>query len=356
MKAVVLEEIGNVVLKEVPEPQLQENSDAIIRVTTAGVCGSDLHIVHGRDPGIRMGTIMGHEFVGIVEQIGSAVSNLKKGDRVLSPFTINCGECFYCLRDVPARCVKSFCFGFVSEDGSGLEGSQAELVRVPLATSTLLGLPEKRKDQTILTDEQALFLGDIFSTAYSTAERGSIQKGDTVVVVGCGPVGLLSILAAKLFEPSHIVAVDSVEYRLEKAREFGAVTTDPKPENVLKLVRELTHGRGADAVLEAVGHPKALDLAIDVVRPAGVVSIAGYHTEPAYSLPIQKAYTKNLTLKIGRCNARKYMQQLLPLVLENRIPQITSIITHVLPLADARKGYDIFANRKDNAIKVLLKP
>lgn len=356
MKAVVLEKIGNVVLKDCPEPQLQSNGDAIVRVTTAGLCGSDLHIVHGRDPGIKMGTIMGHEFVGIVEQTGSGVHKFKKGDRVLSPFTVNCGECFYCKRNVPSRCTQSFCFGFVSEDGSGLQGSQAEFVRVPLASSTLVALPERRNDGTRLSDEQALFLGDIFSTAYSTAEGGAIQKGDTVAVIGCGPVGLLSILAARLFEPSNIIAVDSIGYRVEKAREFGALTIDPEPERVLNMVRDVTDGRGADAVLEAVGHPSALDLAIHIVRPAGVVSIAGYHTQSTYSFPIQKAYTKNLTLKIGRCNARKYMQQLLPYVLENRIPQLTSIITHILPLSEAEQGYEIFAQRKDNAIKVLLKP
>jgi 2-desacetyl-2-hydroxyethyl bacteriochlorophyllide A dehydrogenase len=355
MKAVVLQEIGTVLLEETPDPVLQEPEDALVLVTLAGICGSDLHIVQGRDPGIRMGTIMGHEFVGTVEKVGSAVRDLKPGDRVLSPFSVNCGKCFFCERNIPARCVRSFCFGFVSEEGNGLEGSQAELVRVPLASSTLLALPPNKSDGAPLADEEVLFLGDIFSTAYSTAEGGAIQKGDTVVVVGCGPVGLLCILAARLFEPSHIVAVDSVDYRVAKARELGAVTVDPEPDNVLKLVRELTDGRGADAVLEAVGHPSALDLAIHVVRPGGVVSIAGYHTESTYSFPIQKAYTKNLTLKIGRCNARRYMQKLLPLVLENRVP-LTSIITHTLPLSDAVHGYELFAKRRDNAIKVLLKP
>ena len=355
MKAVVLKETGKVVLGEVEDPRIQEPDDAIVRVTTAGVCGSDLHIVHGRDPGIRMGTIMGHEFIGIIEETGSEVSPFKPGDRVLSPFSVNCGTCFYCRRGIPARCVRSFCFGFVSEDGSGLEGSQAELVRVPLASSTLLAVPEKRSDGSSLSDEEVLFLGDIFSTAYSTAEGAAIQKGDTVVVVGCGPVGLLCILASQLFEPSKIIAVDSIAYRLAKAKEFGAVTVNPEPEQVLKMVRECTEGRGADAVLEAVGHPSALDLAIHVVRPGGVVSIAGYHTQTAYSFPIQKAYTKNLTLKIGRCNARKYMEKLLPLVLKNVVP-LTSIITHVLPLSEAVKGYEIFAERRDDAIKVLLKP
>jgi 2-desacetyl-2-hydroxyethyl bacteriochlorophyllide A dehydrogenase len=354
MKAIVLEEINRVALKDVHDPVLQESTDVVVRVTTAGVCGSDLHIVQGRDPGIQMGTIMGHEFIGVVEQAGSDVKNIKPGARVLSPFTINCGECFYCRRNIPARCVKSFCFGFVSEDGNGLQGSQAEYVRVPLAATTLLKLPDRRNDGSLLQDEEVLFLGDIFSTAYSTAEGASIQKGDTVVIIGCGPVGLLCIVAARLFGPANVIAVDSIDYRLEKAKELGSTTIQPNADSVRNLVNNLTDGRGADAVLEAVGHPSALDLAIHVMRPGGVISIAGYHTQNTYPFPIQKAYTKNLTLRIGRCNARKYMDKLLPLVLENRLP-LTSIITHRLSLEEGVRGYDLFANRADNAIKVLLK-
>ena len=322
-----------------------------MRVATAGICGSDLHIVHGRDPGIRMGTIMGHEFVGTI--VDTSSDKWKTGDRVLSPFTINCGKCFYCTRDLPGRCVRSLCFGFVNEDGSGLEGSQAEFVRVPLASSTLLRVPDKKSDGSSLKDEEVLFLGDIFSTAYSTAEGAQIRKGDTVVVIGCGPVGLLCILAARLFDPANIIAVDSVQYRLDKAREFGAVVATPDA-SISSKVLELTDGRGADAVLEAVGHPSALDLAIQLIRPGGIISIAGYHTEASYEFPIQKAYTKNLTVRIGRCHARKYMEKLLPLVLENKIP-LTNIITHTLGLNDAAEGYAIFAEKRDNAIKVLLK-
>jgi threonine dehydrogenase-like Zn-dependent dehydrogenase len=355
MKAAVLNEIGRVDVQEMPEPQLKETGDALVRVTTAAICGSDLHIVHGRDPGIRMGTIMGHEFIGTIEAVGSDVSSLKPGDRVLSPFTINCGKCFYCQRNLPGRCIHSYCFGFVNEDGTGLEGSQAELVRIPLAASTLVVVPDQKPDGKKLEDEDVLFLGDIFSTAYSTAEQASIQKGDTVVVVGCGPVGLLCVLAAKMFEPANVIAVDSVEYRLEKAREFGAIPLRLNEENLLKRIQEYTEGRGADAVLEAVGNSSALDLAIQLVRPAGVVSIAGYHTQSSYDFPIQKAYTKNLTLKIGRCHSRKYLEKLLPIVLKNQ-PPYRSIITHTLPLADAGEGYEMFNGKRNQAIKVLLKP
>jgi threonine dehydrogenase-like Zn-dependent dehydrogenase len=355
MKAIVLKQIGNVVLEEVPDPQIQDPGDVIVKVTTAGLCGSDLHIVHGRDKGIRMGTIMGHEFTGIVQEVGSSVLHLRKEDRVVAPFTVNCGNCFYCKRDLPARCIRSEGFGFITESGKGLHGSQAEYVRVPLADSTLVKIPEKRNDGTTISDEEILFLGDIFSTAYSCAEKAEIRKGDVVAVIGCGPVGLLCILAVSLFEPSVMIAVDSVDYRLAKAKSFGAFPALPDPEMLTVLAGELTEGRGVDAALEAVGHPSALDLAIRIVRPGAIVSIAGYHTEESYPLPIQTAYSKNLTLKIGRCNARKYISQLMPMVLENRVP-MKEIISHVLSLQEGVHGYDIFKNRHDSAIKVLLKP
>jgi len=355
MRAIVLKQIGNIALDEMPVPGIRDAGDAIVKVTTSGVCGSDLHIIHGRDKGIRMGTIMGHEFTGIVEETGNEVSAFKKGDRVVAPFTVNCGTCFYCKRDLPARCIRSEGFGFITEEGKGLHGAQAEFVRVPLANTTLVRIPEKKKDGSEIKDEEILFLGDIFSTAYSCAEKAEIRKGDVVTVIGCGPVGLLCILAARLFEPSAIIAVDSVDYRLEKAKSFGAITASPDPEALASLTKEMTEGRGADAALEAVGHPSALHLAIRVVRPCGVVSIAGYHTDEIYHFPIQTAYTKNLTVKIGRCNARKYLGQLLPLVVENQVP-MTDIITHILPLEEALHGYDLFTKKLDSAIKVLLKP
>ena len=346
MKALVMKEVNRLQVEECAVPGIQENGDAIVRVTTAGICGSDLHIVQGRDPGIRMNTIMGHEFVGTIEEVGTDVRNFRTGDRVLSPFSINCGNCFYCRRELPARCIHSFAFGFVNEEGKGLQGAQAEFVRVPFSSSTLVKIPDD------LADEDVLFLGDIFSTAYSCAENASIREGDVVAIIGCGPVGLLSVIAAKLFHPAAIVAIDVVRYRLEKAESFGALAVSP--ENAMAQIRRLTEGRGADACLEAVGNPAALDLAIELSRPGAIISIAGYHTEAHYSLPINRAYGKNLTFKIGRCNARKYIDRLLPLVRQQNLP-LRQIITHVLPLPDAVKGYDIFAGRKESAIKVLLK-
>lgn len=353
MKAVVLKQLSTLELRDVPEPGVQHADDAIVRITTAGICGSDLHIVHGRDPGIRMGTIMGHEFTGVVEEVGSAVRDFKRGDRVVAPFSTNCGECFYCIRNLPARCIHSLPFGFVNEDGKGLEGAQAEYVRVPLATSTLHHVPAKREDGTNLDDEDVLFLGDIFSTAYSTVEAAAIQKGDVVVVIGCGPVGLLAVRAAQLLGAGKVVAIDRVGYRRDKAQSMGA--TDVSPESALPAVREFTDGRGADAVIEAVGHSSALDLAIELARPGAIISVAGYHTAPTYPYPIHTAYSKNLTLRIGRCSARKYIPILLPLIMERKI-NLTEIVTHRFPLSDGPRGYELFNEHKDRAIKVLLKP
>lgn len=349
MKAIVLREIGAVQLEDAAEPRVEDPGDAVVRITTAGICGSDLHIIHGRDPGIRMGTIMGHEFTGVIAETGAEVKDLLPGDRVVAPFTTNCGECFYCLRELPARCIRSQGFGFITESGSGLHGAQSEYVRVPLASSTLMKIPAE------ITDEEILFLGDIFSTAYSCAENAAIQKGDVVVIIGCGPVGLLCVQSARLFEPSVIFALDTVDYRLEKARSFGAIALRPDHPHLADQVLQATEGRGADAVLEAVGSTLALDLALRLVRPGAVISIAGYHTENSYSLPIQYAYTKNLTLKIGRCNAGHYMRKLLPAVMKKQLP-LTEIITHSLPLREGVRGYEIFSRRLESAIKVVLKP
>jgi threonine dehydrogenase-like Zn-dependent dehydrogenase len=353
MRAVVLRRPGWVEVQDRPEPRIEGPDEAIVRVTCAGVCGSDLHIVSGRDRGCRQGTIMGHELVGVVEDVGPGVKDLRAGDRVVAPFTINCGSCFYCRRGQTGRCLRSRGFGFVTEEGLGLEGAQAERVRVPLADSTLVKLPEKRLDGQPFEDREALFLGDILSTAYGCAFAASISAGDVVAVVGCGPVGLLCVQAARLFAPAAVVAVDSIEYRRERAGQFGAVPA-AGPEEAARLVRELTDGRGADAVLEAVGVAGALDLAIGLARPGATVSIAGYHTADVYPLPIQAAYAKNLGFRIGRCHARHYIDVLLPLVLDGRFRH-TEIITHELPLADGARAYDIFSERREDAIKVLLR-
>jgi threonine dehydrogenase-like Zn-dependent dehydrogenase len=353
MKAVVMHQLGSVRVEDREPPRLGGPDEAIVRVTCAGLCGSDLHIVSGRDRGCRPGTIMGHELVGVVEEAGTDV-RLRPGTRVVAPFTVSCGACFFCQRGLTGRCVRSRGFGFVTEEGLGLEGAQAEYVRVPLADSTLVALPAQRDDGRPLEDREALFLGDILSTAYGCAKGAAIAAGDVVVVVGCGPVGLLCVQAARLFSPAAVIAVDGVDYRRQRARDFGALPA-ATPEEAAHLVAEHTGGRGADAVLEAVGAAGALDLAIRLGRPGAVISIAGYHTADVYPLPIQAAYGKNLTIKIGRCHARHHIDALLPLVLAGRLRH-TEIITHDLPLADAPRAYQLFEEKRDGAIKVVLRP
>jgi threonine dehydrogenase-like Zn-dependent dehydrogenase len=362
MQAITFCGVGAVELADRPEPQLEQPGDALVRVTTAAICGSDLHIVEGRDRGVRPGTILGHEFVGVVEALAGEVPGLAAGDRVLAPFTVSCGDCFFCRRGLTARCVQSRCFGFVGDGGEGLEGAQAELVRVPLAGSTLLRVPAAKSDGSAVADEEVLFLGDVFSTAVACAEGAAFAAGDTVVVIGCGPVGLLCVVAARWLGAGAVVAVDSVGYRLDKAAALGATAVELGRAGkaggagaLQTLVAELTGGRGADAALEAVGSAAALDLALQVVRPGGVVSVAGYHTDDVYPLPIPAAYAKNLTLRFGRCSARAVMERLLPRVLAERLP-LTAIISHVLPLRDGPRGYELFGRRQDAAIKVLLKP
>jgi threonine dehydrogenase-like Zn-dependent dehydrogenase len=225
---------------------------------------------------------------------------------------------------------------------------------VPLADSTLVRLPARRPDGLPFSDQEALFLGDILSTAYGCAEGAAITGGDVVAVVGCGPVGLLCVQAAQLFGAAAVVAVDPVAHRRDKAHRFGALPAAGEGE-ATRIVAGLTEGRGADAVLEAVGAGPALDLALRLARPGAVVSIAGYHTADHYPLPIQAAYGKNLTLKIGRCHARRLIDVLLPLVLAGRFRH-TEIVSHVLPLEDAAHAYQLFADRGDTAIKVLLVP
>jgi 2-desacetyl-2-hydroxyethyl bacteriochlorophyllide A dehydrogenase len=354
MRAVVLHSPGAVRVEDRPEPRVESPDEVVVRVTCAGLCGSDLHIVSGRDAGCRMGTVMGHELVGVIEEAGSAVGPLRVGDRVVAPFTVNCGACFYCRRGLTGRCLQARGFGFVTEDGSGLPGAQAQYLRVPLAASTLVRLPERRPDGAPFEDREALFLGDILSTAYGCAAGAAIAPGDVVAVVGCGPVGLLCVQAAALFGPAAVVAVDAIPHRREMARSFGALAA-ADGEAAGKLIAERTEGRGADAVLEAVGAAPALDLALRLVRPGGTVSIAGFHTAEHYPLPIAAAYGKNLTLKIGRCHARHFIDVLLPLVLAGRFRH-TEIISHVLPLEDGARAYQLFAERRDNAVKVLLIP
>lgn len=332
----------------VPDPTIAEPTDAIVQVELAGICGSDMHIYHERERGQDPGTVMGHEFVGQVVEVGADVCRVSAGHRVASPFTTSCGACFYCLEGLTARCERGQLFGWV-ERGRGLHGAQAEYVRVPLADSTLVPLSDD------VRSDDALLLGDVLSTGFYCARQGGIRASDVVAVIGCGPVGLMGLIGAKEHGATTIVAVDSVAERLDRARALGAHTVDFAQDDPLEVVRSLSEGRGADVVLELVGSPEALRSAYRLVRPGGVISVVGVHNEDHLAFSPAEAYDKNLTFRVGRCPARHMMEALLPLVREGRY-DLASVISHRLPLERGADGYAMFDEKRDGCTKVVLLP
>ncbi|HJR34902.1 MAG TPA: alcohol dehydrogenase family protein [Gemmatimonadales bacterium] len=348
MRALTYHGVRDLRVETVPDPVLIDPSDAIVAVRLAAICGSDLHIWHGRETGLDPGTVMGHEFLGEVVEVGRDVSRLARGDRVVSPFTTSCGTCFYCTHGLPARCTMGQLFGWV-ERGAGLHGGQAELVRVPLADTTLFPLPAE------LAPEAGLLLGDVLSTGWHAAVMGGVAPGAVAAVVGCGPVGLMAILAAHELGAERVFALDTVPERLALAGRFGATPVHLKELDPVATVRDATGGRGADAVLEAVGSPEATTLAFALARPGGTLAAVGVHHEAAFPFSPGAAYDKNLTYRIGRCPVRHYMDRLLP-VAQRRQAELASLFTHRLPLDQAPDGYRVFDAREDGCIKVLLRP
>lgn len=348
MRALTFAGRRSVRVESVAEPEIVAPSDAIVEVRLTAVCGSDLHVYHEREKGIDVGTTLGHELVGEVVETGRGLSKLKPGDRVASPFTTSCGRCFYCVRGLTCRCTEGQLFGWV-EGGEGLQGTQAERVRVPLADTTLLVLPED------VSDEDGLLLGDVLSTGEFCADLAGVDASGVYAVVGCGPVGLMAVLAARRRGAKQVFAVDSVRERLQLAQAFGAVAVNGENNAPLEAIREVTEGRGADAVLEVVGSAAATRLAVDLVRPGGVVASVGVHTEEQFAFAPVEAYDKNLTYRSGRCPARHYMERLLPVVRDCRHPW-SSVISHRLPLDDGPRGYALFDARQDGCTKVVLRP
>jgi len=338
MKAITFQDIETLALEEVAEPTLESPGDVIVRVEAAGICGSDLHVYHGREAGLDAGTIMGHEFVGEVVEVGPAVDTWSPGDRVLSPFTTNCGRCEYCVEGLTSRCIEGQLFGWV-EGGRGLHGCQADFVRVPLADSTLVRVPEG------LSREASLFAGDILSTGFFGAETAGAAPGRTVAVVGCGPVGQMAILAARHLGADEVVALDRVPERLELAQRFGADLTASDPGEL--------GGKRIDAVVEAVGSPGATGAAFDLVRPGGVISAVGVHTEEHFAFSPGDAYDKNLTYRAGRCPVRHYLDRVLEVAADHD-SLLRSLVSHPMSLDEGVRGYDLFARRVDGCTKVVL--
>jgi threonine dehydrogenase-like Zn-dependent dehydrogenase len=348
MKALTFSGKEKLLYESIPDPTIIEPTDVIVRVSVCAICGSDLHVYHEREKGIDHGTAMGHEFTGEIVEVGRAIVNFKAGEIVMSPFTTSCGKCFYCSIGLTCRCVQSQLFGW-REKNSGLHGGQAEYVRVPLADSTLMKVPEG------ITQDEALLLGDIIPTGYFCALQAEVKPRSIYAVVGCGPVGLMAILGARALGAENIYAIDYEQTRLGFAQRLGATPVNAGRENPLEKLLEATQGRGADGVMEAVGNRNAVDLAFQILRPGGILSSVGVCTDDHLPFSPIQAYNKNIMYKVGRCPARHLMEKLVSVVQQKKY-DYTSIITHRLSLSEGISGYDMFSNKKDSCLKVVMYP
>ena len=351
MKATVFHGPRDVRIEKVPDPALKSPTDAIVRITRAAICGSDLHSYHGNQQ-VMPGFVLGHEGVGVIEEVGKGVTHLKKGQRVVVAGAVACGDCFFCRRGQVAQCIVSgaavFGYGrnFAGTFGD-IGGEQAEAVTVPLADYTCFPLPDA------ITDDAAVFLADILPTGYFGAINGNIKPGDIVAVFGCGPVGLCAIIASQLFGPAEVIAVDSFPYRLELARKLGA--TAVKIDEAQKTILDHTDGRGADVTIEAVGHISALEGAFQGVRGGGTLSMVGVISDPSTSFPMMLAFMKGVRFQTGLANIRSNIPHLARLMEHGKIDP-RPIISHTLPLDETPYGYKIFDARSEGALKVLIKP
>jgi alcohol dehydrogenase len=343
VKAVVLRAPGDVGVDEVADPQVQQPGDAIVRVRATAICGADLFPFHGMTPGFEPGTILGHEFAGEVVEIGPGVTSLRPGMRVVNASMISDGTCPSCLAGRVTQCEGRSLFGY-SGVYPRLDGGQAELVRVPQADRAMRPLPDE------VSDEAATFLADILPTGYGAVVRGGVKEGDTVVVVGCGPVGLMAVLCAADLA-GRLIAVDGVAQRRELAVGLGAEAVEPG--RAADVVAEATGGLGADVVIEAAGSPGGLDAALRLVRGRGTVSVVGAHFEPDYPLDNALMFERELTLRFSIGDPTADAGLLLERVAKGELDP-SAVVTHRLPLSDAAEAYRLFDSRL--ATKVVLTP
>ena len=344
MKALVYHGPGQRAWEDAPDPTIQHPADVVVQIDSSTICGTDLHILKGDVPEVKPGTILGHEAVGTVVETGSAVATLKAGDRVLVSCITSCGRCRFCREGRYGLCTGGGGWIF----GHLIDGLQAELARVPFADTSVHKVPDS------LSDEQVLFLADILPTAYEVGVlNGRVVPGDTVAIVGAGPIGLATILTAKLYTPGRIVAIDLAESRLQKALELGAdVTIDNGSEDAVARVLELTEGLGADVAIEAVGVPETFELCTELVRPGGRVANAGVHGRPA-TLHLEKLWIRDVTITTGLVDTST-TPQLLRLIAEGRL-DATPFATHSFPLGETMAAYDTFADAATtHALKVVL--
>lgn len=375
MKAVVYDGIKSVKIIDAKEPSIKKADDLIIRVTSTAICGSDLHIYHGMVPNLPKGFIIGHEAVGIVEEAGPDIRNIKKGDRVLVPFTIACGHCRFCDEGLYSQCDNSnhkaavgAVFGYGENFGS-YAGAQAQYLRVPYANVGPRAVPEE------LSDEQALLLTDVLPTAYWAVETAGVKAGDVVVILGCGPIGLTAIKWAIFAGAKRIIAVDYVSYRLVHAAGYGVEAVNlTEHDDCGEYINEITGG-GADTVIDCVGadgkmtklellesllrlqggSKSAIEIAVGAVRKGGCIVLAGVYGMRYNMFPLGDLFSKNISLKMGICPAQAYVDRIMRVIIEHKINE-TDIITHTLPLSMASHAYEIFDKKEDNCIKVVMKP
>ncbi|MFD2866382.1 zinc-dependent alcohol dehydrogenase [Mucilaginibacter antarcticus] len=385
MKAAVFHKPGDIRYDTMPDPKIELATDVILRVTSTAICGSDLHVLSGGVPQAEP-MIMGHEFMGIVEEVGSEVKNLKKGDRVVVPFPIACGQCFFCQHGASPACENSnyehygpdgdlldnkgaALFGYTDLYG-GYSGGQAEYVRVPYGDVS----PRKVPDN--LTDEQVLFLTDIFPTGWSAIDWAQMKGGEVVAIFGSGPVGLMAQKAAWLNGASRVIAIDPLNYRLDKARMVNkADTLNPNEVDVVEAIRAMTNGRGADVCVDAVGFEpersffdklkatinfekgsmKVLEMAFKAVRRNGTVTIVGVYGSTYDNFPLHRIFDKGITLKMGQAPVLNYIDHLIDLVTEEKVV-LDDIISHTMPLSEVTNAYKIFDEKEDDCVKVVLKP
>ena len=345
MKAICFSGVQTVSVQSIPDPGIESDSDVIVKVDMAGLCGSDLHLFFGRETGTDVGTVMGHEFVGTIVETGKKVDRLKIGDRVAAPFTTNCGSCFYCDEGLTSRCLHGQLFGWRTDE-EGLHGGQSELVRVPLADATLMRLSD-------IDNELGLLWGDNLGTAFFCAEMAEVQTRKTIVVIGCGTVGLLTIFAAKFLGAENVIAYDLNPQRRKLAASFGAIVAHDENE-LGEIVNQHSDNRGADSVLELVGLPQAQSLAYKLLRPGGIMSVIGCHCTPHFAFSPIDAYDKNLTYRTGRCPARYYMERLKSELNNAQFSQLKSLITHQFSINSGVEAYATFAFQKDNCMKATI--
>jgi threonine dehydrogenase-like Zn-dependent dehydrogenase len=390
MKALVWHDPKDIRCEEVPDPKIEDPRDAIIRVTTCAICGSDLHLYGGFMPGMQNGDVVGHEFMGEVVEVGRDVKKLKVGDRIVVPFTITCGQCDQCKRGNFSVCettnrnkdlaskvfghTTAGLFGYTHLTG-GYQGGQAQYVRVPWADHTHIKVPGHN-----LTDEQLLFLGDIFPTGWQAAVQCDIQPTDNVAIWGCGPVGQMTIRSAVLLGAKNVYAIDCVPERLAMAQAGGATTINFEQENVVERLNDLTHGKGPEKCIDAVGmeahatatldsvydrvkqavmaesdRPHVLREMMYVCRPAGTLSVPGVYGGLLDKLPFGAVMNKGLTLRTGQTHVNRWTEDLLRRIEEGQIDP-SFVITHRASLDDGPKMYETFRNKEDGCVKVVLKP